>query len=434
MSSQRAVPEKKPQAADSRYVTVLSDSTNYSDITFKDAAKGLLPRSSKNYEVGIDNFTLKLSSFSLLDPVQSVPVANAAGDYGNAKKGVVFEFLRCNVHNTNVAHVPNLQIAYPFNYYIAGNNTEGLQRRDYQVRSDEATLYHTVSELYQAVKNACEAVSNTYVAPYSAANADLRKVEAHINTAGIITIEAPLYFWHWYMIHIPNKQYQHLFLGDLFDPRKEQRLIIINADTTELVPLAHPAVIFAANYTTAAIVPQAVQNAALFTVAAGANQPAPVEAFVRHGFKFRGSIFGFDRRIAVEIGSSLPLTQSALIEDNNESSDFILGRFMYQTSLKHSMNDSSADGITVNTMNNNVIEFMNGTRRVMYHRLHPQEKIATMRIRLFARVRTYDEATNDYQLTNIRLPTVFGDWWHIRLHFHEITDTSISIEKKGPVY
>ena len=54
MSSQRAVPEKKPQAADSRYVTVLTDSTNYSDITFRDAAKGLLPRSSKNYEVGID--------------------------------------------------------------------------------------------------------------------------------------------------------------------------------------------------------------------------------------------------------------------------------------------------------------------------------------------------------------------------------------------
>ncbi len=155
---------------------------------------------------------------------------------------------------------------------------------------------------------------------------------------------------------------------------------------------------------------------------------------MRHGFKFRGSIFGFDRRIAVEIGSSLPLTQSALIEDNKESSDFILGRFMYQTSLKHSMDDSSADGITVNTMNNNVIEFMNGTRRIMYHRLQPQEKIATMRIRLFARVRTYDEASNDYQLTNIRLPTVFGDWWHIRLHFHEITDVSLAIEKKGPVY
>ena len=431
MSSERAVPEKKPQAADSRYVTVLSDSTNYSDITFKDAAKGLLPRSSKNYEVGIDNFTLKLSSFSLLDPVKSVPVANAIAQYGNAKKSVVFEFLRVNAHGTNNPYAPGNQIAFPSNYQINGNNTEAIQRRDYQVRTDEATLYHTVAELYQAVKNACEAVSKTYVAPYSAATADQRKVEAHINTAGIIMIEAPLYFWHWYMIHIPNKQYQHLFLGDLFNPHIDQRLIIINADTKVLVPLEHPAVVFAGN--NAAIVPQAINNVALFNVAPGAGQ-APAGAFERFGFKFRGSLFGFDRRIAVEIGSSLPLTQSALIEDNKESSDFILGRFMYQTSLKHTMNDESADGITVNTMNNNVIEFQNGTQRIMYHRLQPQNKIATMRIRLFARVRTYDETSNDYQLTNIRLPTVFGDWWHIRLHFHELTDASLSIEKKQPVY
>ena len=109
---------------------------------------------------------------------------------------------------------------------------------------------------------------------------------------------------------------------------------------------------------------------------------------------------------------------------------------MYQTSLTHTMDDQDEFGrqITMNTMNNNVIEFMNGTRRIMYHQLSPQEKIATLRIHLFARVRTYDEESNDYQLTSMRLPTVFGDWWHIRLHFHELTDASLSIEKKGPVY
>ena len=422
MSSQRAVPEKKPQAADSRYVTVLTDSTNYSDITFRDAAKGLLPRSSKNYEVGIDNFTLKLSSFSLLDPVQSVPIANAVADYGNAKKAVVFEFLAVNN--------PGAQQNFPTDFYI--DQAEGPQRQLYQVRTDETTLYHTTAELLQAIVNACGAVSDTYSPPYDAMTPQHRKVEVMINSAGIITIEAPNYFWHWYMIHIPNKQYQHLFLGDLFDPTKDQRLIIVRADTGVRVPVAAPAVVFAANDTLATITQQTVYNVADYTQQNLAN--IPPNAYARKAFKFRGSLFGFDRRIAIEIGSSLPLTQSALIEDNNESSDFILGRFMYQTSLRHSMNNTSAEGMTMNTMNNNVVEFMNGTRRVMYHRLQPQDKIATMRIRLFARVRTYDEANNDYQLTNIRLPTVFGDWWHIRLHFHEITDTSISIEKKGPVY
>jgi hypothetical protein len=238
------------------------------------------------------------------------------------------------------------------------------------------------------------------------------------------------------MIHIPNKQYQHLFLGDLFDPTKDQRLIIMRPDNGTIIPVELPAVVFGVGPPeTAAIVPQDPAPL-IFMVAPGGNQPPPQGAFVRREFKFRGSLFGFDRRLAVEISSSLPLTQSALIEDNKESSDFILGRFMYQTSLRHTMDDGDSLGrqISMSTINNNVIEFMNGTRRIMYHRLHPQDKISTLRIHLYARVRTYDEASNDYQLKSIALPTVFGDWWHIRLHFQELTDASLSVEKKKPVY
>ena len=427
MSTNAPVPKKKPQAADSRYVTILSDSANFTDITFKDAAKGLLPRSSKNYEVGIDNFTLKLSSFSLLDPVQSVPVALAQAQYANAKKAVIFEFLAVN--NNGV------QGDFPQDFYM--DQVELHQRQRYQVRSDESTLYHTTAELFQAIANACENVSQTYSAPYNALTEAHRRVQVLINSAGIITIEAPRYFWYWYMIHIPNKQYQHLFLGDLFDPTKDQRLIIMRPDTGALVPVQAPAVVFAANDTLATITRQTVYNIADYHIAAQQGPAGiPPAAYDRLAFRFRGSLFGFDRRIAIEVGSSLPLTQSALIEDNKESSDFILGRFMYQTSLTHTMDDQDVYGrqITMNTMNNNVIEFMNGTRRIMYHRLSPQEKIATLRIHLFARVRTYDEESNDYQLTNMRLPTVFGDWWHIRLHFHELTDVSLAVEKKGPVY
>ena len=435
MSSERAVPEKKPQAADSRYVTILSDSTNYSDITFKDAAKGLLPRSSKNYEVGVDNFTLKLSSFSMLEQAAIVPPANAVAQYARAKEAVVFEFLRVNQPNQNAPYPANTQLAFPSAYYMYTNN-EQLQRQYFQVRTDTNQIYHTVAELFQKIKDVCNNVSDTFNDPYNAAHVDLRRVVATINTAGIITISAPQYFWHWYMIHIPNKQYQHLFLGNLFDPHKNQSLIIMRADTGAIVDVAHPAVVFAGGGATAAIVPQAVNNVGNYTVASGQQLVAPAAAFGRQDFKYNGSLFGFDRRIAIEIGSSLPLTQSALIEDNIESSDYILGRFMYQTSLSHTMDDQSfnGQGIRMNTMNNNIIEFMNGTQRVMYHRLSPQDKISTMRLHLFARVRTYDETNNDYKLVSVKLPTVFGDWWHIRLHFHELTDTSISVEKKKPVY
>ena len=67
-----------------------------------------------------------------------------------------------------------------------------------------------------------------------------------------------------------------------------------------------------------------------------------------------------------------------------------------------------------------VYTLMDGNERVLYHHLHPQQKITTVRIKLYARVRTYDEAADKWSMRVIALPTEFSDWWHIRLHFKEI--------------
>ena len=63
---------------------------------------------------------------------------------------------------------------------------------------------------------------------------------------------------------------------------------------------------------------------------------------------------------------------------------------------------------------------MDGNRRVLYHQLGPQQKITTVRIKLYARVRTYDEVADKWSMRVISLPTELTDWWHIRLHFKEI--------------
>ena len=59
---------RKPvlKAADSRYVSLFSDADNKSDITISDGHKGLLPKSTKLYEVGIDNLTLSMNGLSML--------------------------------------------------------------------------------------------------------------------------------------------------------------------------------------------------------------------------------------------------------------------------------------------------------------------------------------------------------------------------------
>ena len=46
-----------------------------------------------------------------------------------------------------------------------------------------------------------------------------------------------------------------------------------------------------------------------------------------------------------------------------------------------------------------------------------QAKIQTLRLKLFARLRTFDELTEKWGMRVIELPTNPSDWWHTRLHF-----------------
>ena len=41
-----------------------------------------------------------------------------------------------------------------------------------------------------------------------------------------------------------------------------------------------------------------------------------------------------DERVCIEVGTSLPLTHSALIEDNREKPDYSIGRFMIKPDLR----------------------------------------------------------------------------------------------------
>ena len=62
-------------------------------------------------------------------------------------------------------------------------------------------------------------------------------------------------------------------------------------------------------------------------------------------------------------------------------------------------------------------EYQNAQDRVVFHELMPQSKVQTLRVRLFARVRTFDDQFETYNVRSIELPTNAEDWWHGRLHF-----------------
>ena len=62
-------------------------------------------------------------------------------------------------------------------------------------------------------------------------------------------------------------------------------------------------------------------------------------------------------------------------------------------------------------------EYQGARDRVTYHELRPQAKIQTLRIKLFARIRTFDKKREQYGMRVIDLPTAQTDWWHARMHF-----------------
>ena len=62
-------------------------------------------------------------------------------------------------------------------------------------------------------------------------------------------------------------------------------------------------------------------------------------------------------------------------------------------------------------------EYQGAQDRITYHELQAQAKIQTLRLKLFARLRTFDELTEKWGMRVIELPTNPSDWWHTRLHF-----------------
>ena len=126
-----------------------------------------------------------------------------------------------------------------------------------------------------------------------------------------------------------------------------------------------------------------------------------------------------DRRVTLEVGCSMPLKNSPLIDHGQEAPDFVLGRFMFHKpySLQQASLPSGI-GIAKVTSESLGVQTLQGPRdRVVFHHLQPQQKMQTLRLKLWVRVRTYTAATKKWGMQTIECPVDASDYWHIRLHF-----------------
>ena len=115
-----------------------------------------------------------------------------------------------------------------------------------------------------------------------------------------------------------------------------------------------------------------------------------------------GNVFlGLDRRVAIELGTSLPIKNSPMIADQEEYPDFVIGRWIFRSDNQYRVNDKGEQS-TYGTDASATREYQSAKDRVVFHELMPQSKVQTLRVRLFARVRAFDSVRSIELPTNAR--------------------------------
>ena len=442
-------PKPRPQKPkESKYVSVFSDSQPNSDISFRDAAEGLLRQSADRYVVGVDNLTINMDGFSMIDQTKQAEV--------------LLEVLPLKHSNADVQNDETTWLDFPGGFRYADSVS-------YQLRNDSTNittfadiiirLNEIAAKVHENLRSGIAAAGDfqyVEVAPVLLDSDTSHHLRFSLNVTGHLTIYGSRLFWATHCVHIPIKKYQRIFLGSNWRHHEDQRIVSLSpyetgyghylgtmsatgaqlagtqADTIENKILVlndgqgyvrRWSEIINANFV--AIVDGS--NASwLPYIRAPANfqNAAVLWREIKAQFKFMGNLYStFDRRVCIEVGTSLPLKNSPLVEDNKEASDFILGRFFINTGLRIEA-DEHGEYRQIAHHGPTVYTLMDGSKRVLYHQLHPQQKVTTMRIKLYARVRTYDDASDKWSMRVITLPTELTDWWHIRLHFKEIEDGS----------
>jgi len=434
---------KRPK--ESKFVSIFSDSRPDSDISFRDAAQGLLKQSAERYMVGVDNLTVSMDGFSMIDQTPTPEV--------------IIEVLKLQHKLTEAAGNAASWLEFPreFRHADAGS---------YQMRNDgpNITAYADIvvrlNEIASKVNTLLNTQFDSTVQTWSetieicthagggvilgVADYDVVHLEFNLDITGRLTIKGSRLFWVTHMIHIPIKKYQRIFEGSLWNVGTDQRIVALTPwdspdsgirmgvtgdptaiEATKLLAIAEVAgvqrgyvkkwnVIDTAKFTAQ------VNGVPFYQYLRGASADAQSWRENFSSFRYVGNMFStFDRRVCIEVGTSLPLQNSPLVEDNKEANDYILGRFFINPAVRVNTNNLG-DNPEIGYHGPSVFTFMDGNQRVLYHHLHPQQKITTVRVKLYARIRAYDEAKDTWGMRVIALPTELTDWWHIRLHFKEI--------------
>jgi len=461
---------------ESKYVSCFADSRPDVDITFRDV---LLKRPTDHYLVGVDNFSMTSTNVSMIEPtigdyadlIRVVRNRTPTNYAPAAADSDTPDNLDLGLAAANHALTPSEGVAGYLRNQIA---TYHLAISSSEVILSIQQLMHRLNVLAADVSRFMNSGGATGAQNFDgefgyvpAVGETTEHLRFDLRSDGRLQIRGTRAFWGCFSFEIPSPQYQFGFFGDRMpsddNDFKLRRFLSVNPasgvptfNKTKVNPVLKPKVyrsevveIFAgqtagelaqaqavaagnANYNlalrayngrtiadagarTAKVLqiasPLGGMNPNLFNLHAGAKSAEIIE------FVTNASIFStLERRVAIELGVSLPIKNSPMIDHAKESPDFVLGRWIWRSDSRIESNDRGGSRRYGSVMPA-CIEYQGPQDRISYHELQAQAKIQTLRLRLFARVRTFDQPTETWKMRVIVLPTSATDWWHMRLHF-----------------
>ena len=409
------------RGSDSRFVSVFADSTPDVDITFM---VPFLQRPTDHYIVGVDNLTISLSALGLLDDEVD-------------PKNIIMQVIRrqAQAGATNLPAVDrdpdNFELGMQNAAFRANAQGVILSLNEFMMQLDN--FGSRVSEFLEAgVTAGLDGGDDSFIWSYpgDGANDNPKHLGFYLTPDGRLAIIGSYVFWSECMIWFPNKKYREIIgvtneflslsaLGGIEMGLGSNSTASLRKQPIEKTNEGQPGETWTMN--DFELANGTVSN--VHTLAT--TWPGSVVTWKKQSHTFLATnclLSSLDRRVSIELGASLPMLNSP-VDHNQETPDFVLGRWMFPRNAESIITGGSGLTGTSNSVSitqkdvMGVLTLQGAKDRVLYHTLRPQAKLQTVRLRLFARVRTYNEALDTWSMKTFAVPTNKTDWWHARLHF-----------------
>ena len=379
-----------------KYVSTFVSGSNTVDMSFSNP---VLSKSADYFKVGIDELTLNLNNLSLLEFVEGE---------------VLFRIIRrgyLQLDNTN----PEQQAAltgYKLPDGPAANLEQWRDAVEFKVDRSYLTIMEVISRCTQiatslntfvrdGLVNGGAAATDLYISPV-AAGAQYDAFEIALTTNGQLRFSGNKVFWANFVIEFPTEKYRQILFND-----PDRQYIAMHPGSGATIDAPYILNGNTGEYEPTQMIPVWDENV------------NPVDYIRAAEYVGKGNVLNMlDRRVTLEVGTSLPIKNSPMVDHNVEAPDFVLGRYMFHQPYTL-IADQTGQGITLQIPGLGTRQMQGPKDRVCYHHLRPQQRIQNIRVRLWARVRTYDETTQTWGMKAIECPVEGGDFWHLKLHFVE---------------